>query len=90
MDDQYDITLRDRLTRAEQDIKNNKENFTDFKSEDFGALKSEVHSMRNELNKKMDELIEKMSAINMTMAKWTGALGVLIFFGEFAMKKFLG
>lgn len=82
--------IRDRLARAEQDIKNAKENFTAFKSDDFGALKNEVHSMRSELNDKIDVLLEKVGAINLTMAKWLGGGTVLIFFAELALKKFVG
>jgi hypothetical protein len=81
--------LRDRLARAEQDIKNGKENFIAFKSDDFGSLKKEVHSMRSELNDKIDVLLEKVSAINLTMAKWMGGGAVIIFIAEFALKKFL-
>ena len=82
--------LRDRLARAEQDIKNSKENFIAFKSDDFGALKREVHSMRGELNDKIDVLLEKVGAINLTMAKWMGAGGVIMFIADFALKKFGG
>lgn len=82
--------LRDRLARAEQDIKNHKENFQSFKSDDFGALKKDVHTMRSEFNEKLDVLLEKVGAINLTMAKWVGAGGVLIFIGEIVVKKILG
>lgn len=87
MDDIRD--LRDRLARAEQDIKNGKETFTAFKHDDFSALKTEVHTMRKELNTKVDELLDKVSAINLTMAKWMGAGGVVIFVGQVLMGKFL-
>lgn len=94
-----DNDVRDRLARAEQDIKNQKENFQSFKSDDFGSLKREVHSMRNELNIKIDELHtlmsvirdsvqERTNAINLTIAKWTGALGVIALIFNFAAKRF--
>ena len=82
-----DDDIRDRLARAEQDIKNSKENFMTFKQDDFGALKREVHSMRGELNDKIDILLEKVSNINLTMAKWMGAGGVVIFLGQFLLEK---
>ena len=79
--------IKDRLARAEQDIKNHKENFMNFKNDDFGALKREVHSMRGELNDKIDILLEKVGNINLTMAKWMGAGGVVIFLGQFLLEK---
>lgn len=90
--------IRDRLARAEQDIKNSKENFHSFKAEDFGSLKREVHAMRGELNDKIDTIIEnqnamkealneRVAAINIMIAKWAGALGVLIFIGKIAFEK---
>lgn len=92
--------IRDRLARAEQDIKNAKENFNTFKTDDFGSLKREVHSMRGELNEKIDTMLEKLNAlneamqekttaINLTLAKWLGAGGVLIFIGQFLLDKFV-
>lgn len=81
--------LRDRLARTEQDIKNNKENFNNFKLEDFNSLKSEVQVMRKEINAKIDTLIEKVSSINITMAKWVGGFSVLMFIGELVAKKFI-
>jgi hypothetical protein len=84
--DKRETEMRDRLVRAEQDIKNQKENFQSFKSDDFGSLKTEVHSMRNELNQKIDKLITQISTINIQMAKWIGALGVLIAGLEIAIK----
>lgn len=91
--------IRDRLARTEQNHINLKENFASFKSDDFGALKREVHSMRGELNTKIDDLHELTAAIkddmterthgiNMLLAKWTGGFAVLLFIGEFAAKKF--
>lgn len=88
MDDIRD--LRDRMARAEQDTKNQKENFQAFKQDDFQSLKGEVHTMRGELNAKIDELLEKVGSINLTMAKWMGAGAVILFLGELALKKFLG
>lgn len=82
--------LRDRLARAEQDIKNQKENFVNFKAEEFGHLKAEVHSMRSELNKKIDELLERVSQINLTMAKWMGGGAVLMFIVEVIARKYVG
>ena len=81
--------IRDRLARAEQDIKNQKENFVSFKTEEYSSLKTEVHQMRGEFNQKLDALLEKIGSINLTMAKWTGALGVVIFAAEWAAKYFL-
>jgi len=92
--------LRDRLARAEQDIKNHKENFQSFKNDDFGGLKREVHSMRDEFNEKLDKLLdlltdfkdkqdEKIGTINLTMAKWMGAGAVLIFVGQIILNKFI-
>lgn len=92
--------LRDRLARAEQDIKNAKENFHNFKTEDFSALKAEVKTMRGELNSKIDELRdlllefrdsadERVNSINLTMAKWMGAGGVLIFVGQLLIERFI-
>jgi hypothetical protein len=80
--------VRDRLARCEQDIKNQKENFYNFKNDDFAALKSDVMQMRKEINEKIDDLLEKVSSINLTMAKWVGGFSVLMFFGEIALKKF--
>jgi septation ring formation regulator EzrA len=85
-----DDELRDRLTRVEQDVKNQKENFQSFKSDDFGALKREVHSMRDEFNEKLDQVIEQLNKINLTMAKWVGMGTVLLVGAEFALKKLLG
>lgn len=82
--------LRDRLVRAEQDIKNQKENFQSFKEDDFGALKREFHSMRGELNTKIDIILEKLGTINLTMAKWVGAGGAILFIGELVIRKFIG
>lgn len=93
--------LRDRLARAEQDIKNHKENFSSFKADDFGSLKKEVHTMRGELNQKIDDLHELASSIkedmterthqiNMMLAKWTGGFMVVMFVGEFLAKKLFG
>lgn len=82
-----DNDIRDRLARAEQDIKNHKENFMTFKQEDFGSLKREVHTMHCELNDKIDILLEKVSNINLTMAKWVGAAGTVIFIGQFILEK---
>lgn len=82
------MSLHDRLARAEQDIKNNKEVFYNFKNDDFAALKAEVHMMRKELNDKVDALMEKVSSINVTMAKWAGAFSVLIFVADVALRHF--
>lgn len=84
-----DRDLRDRLVRAEQNIINNETNFRSFKQDDFQSLKTEVHTMRGELNGKIDELLERVGAINLTMAKWMGAGGVLIFLGQLVMEKLL-
>lgn len=84
-----DRELRDLLARAEQDIKNHKETFYNFKNDDFSALKAEVHQMRKELNDKI-EIIEKVSSINLTMAKWAGGLTVLVFFADMLVKRFFG
>jgi hypothetical protein len=85
-----ELGLRDRLARAEQDIKNAKENFTAFKAEDFGSLKAEVHAMRDEFNKKLDTLLEKVNGINIIMAKWVGAGTVVALLVEFAARKLAG
>jgi predicted nuclease with TOPRIM domain len=98
MEQKQQEDLRDRLTRAEQDIKNHKENFAMFKSDDFGALKREVHSMRGEFNEKLDRLLEmfgdfkskqdeKISQINLTMAKWSGAAMVMFFIIQLVIEK---
>jgi hypothetical protein len=84
------MELRDRLARAEQDIKNHKETFHNFKNDDFASLKADVHQMRRELNEKVDDLIEKVSSINLTMAKSAGAFSVLLLVGQLTMKYFLG
>lgn len=84
-----DRDLRDRLVRAEQNIINSENNFRSFKQDDFQSLKTEVHTMRGELNAKIDELLERVGNINLTMAKWMGAGGVLIFIGQLALEKFL-
>jgi hypothetical protein len=81
--------VRDRLARCEQDIKNQKEIFYNFKNDDFASLKSDVLQMRKEINEKIDDLLEKVSAINLTMAKWVGGFSALMFVGELALKKFL-
>lgn len=78
--------LRDRLARAEQDIKNHKENFAAFKAEDFGALKQEVHTMRGEFNTKLDKLLDKISNIDVTMAKWLGMGVAAVFVIELTLK----
>lgn len=83
-----DRDVRDRLARAEQNIINHESNFRSFKQDDFQSLKAEVHSMRAELNEKIDVLLERVGTINLTMAKWMGAGGVLIFAGQFALNKF--
>lgn len=91
--------LRDRLARAEQDIKNHKENFQSFKADDFGSLKNEVHTMRQEFNRKLDDmrsllnsinenLQTKTNAINLTMAKWAGGITVLVAVGQFVANRF--
>ena len=90
--------IRERLVRAEQDIKNHRENFASFKQEDFGALKKEVHAMRGELNDQLKELRElmlsikdqaneKTNSINLLLAKWTGGLGVAMFVLQIVLKK---
>jgi len=92
--------LKDRLARVEQDLKNQKENFTNFKLEDFNALKIEVHGMRAELNSKIDTVLKTLSSfkdearenitkINITMAKWMGSGAVVIFLVEVVIKKFI-
>lgn len=91
--------VRDRLARAEQDIKNHKENFQSFKSDEFAALKAEVHAMRSEFNSKLDSLLAKLSklsddmqsrtsAINVTIAKWAGGLTVLVAIYQTVAKHF--
>lgn len=82
-----DRDLRDRLARAEQNIANQADNFRAFKLDDFQSLKNEVHTMRGELNTKIDELLERVGNINLTMAKWMGAGGVIIFLGQLALNK---
>lgn len=82
-----DRELRDRLIALERDVINDKQNLVDFKTNDFAELKKEVNDMRSELNDKIDVLLEKVSSINMTMAKWMGAGGVLIFVVQFALDK---
>lgn len=93
-----EVDIRDRLARAEQDIKNHKENFSSFKADDFGSLKREVHSMRNELNTKIDELRDllievkeisdqRVHAINVTMAKWVGFAGAMFFVAQFILDR---
>jgi hypothetical protein len=42
--------------------------------------------MRTEVNKKLDELIEKVGAINLTMAKWMGYGGALFFILNLGLK----
>jgi hypothetical protein len=85
MSDEQDI--RDRLIRVEQDMKNNKEIFHVFKTDEFGNLKSDVQVMRKELNEKIDDLINSVSTINITIAKWIGGFTVVIFFVELMAKK---
>jgi hypothetical protein len=46
--------------------------------------------MRREINDKSVDLLEKVSAINLTMAKWVGGFAVLMFVGQVAMRKFIG
>jgi hypothetical protein len=87
MDDLND--LRERITRAEENIINSKETFAAFKRDDFGSLRKEVHTMRGELNDKIDMLLDKVSAMAIQNAKWMGAGGVLIFIGQFLLNKFL-
>ena len=82
-----DRDFRDRLARAEQNIINNADNFRSFKQDDFQSLKAEVHTMRGELNTKVDQLLKQVSSINVTMAKWMGAGGILIFIGQFGLNK---
>lgn len=82
--------IRDRLARAEQDIKNGKENFQLFKSDDFGSLKKEVHSMRAEFNTKLDAISEKLNTLNVLIAKWVGGIGVLVFLANLLSKHFMG
>ncbi|WP_332751797.1 hypothetical protein [Hydrogenophaga sp.] len=79
--------LRERITRAEENIINSKETFTAFKREDFGSLRAEVHTMRGELNEKIDMLLDKVSTMAIQNAKWMGAGGVLIFIGQFLINK---
>lgn len=91
--------IRDRLARAEQDIKNHKENFANFKSDDFGSLKREVHSMRTEINDKVDKLLENIaemrekqderwSALQVRLAYYMGGFAVVMFFAKVAIDKF--
>lgn len=80
--------LRERITRAEENIINSKETFTAFKRDDFGSLRQEVHTMRGELNDKIDVLLDKVNAMAIQNAKWMGAGGVLIFIGQFLINKF--
>lgn len=63
--------VKERLARAEaelhmyvlksaaieQDLKNQKDTFLAFKSEEFSDLKAEVHTIRSELNLKIDNVI---------------------------------
>lgn len=81
---------RDRLARAEQNIINHEKNFDKFRQDDFGNLKSEVHNMRTELNEKTDKILEKMSAIDIQMAKWIGAGSVLAVIGSATIRYFFG
>ncbi len=88
--------ITERLIKLEQDVKNQKENFASFKSDDFGALKREVHSMRDEFNDKLDSILEKFSELqakvnemNIQMAKWGGAFAVIIVIAEFVAKKYI-
>lgn len=81
--------MTERLIKVEQDLLNQKENFTAFKTDEFGSLKREVHSMRDEFNDKLDALLEKVTAMNIQMAKWGGAFAVIIVIAEFAAKKFI-
>jgi len=46
-----------KISMIEQDLKNQKETFLNFKSEEFNDLKTEVHTMRSELNLKIDNVI---------------------------------
>jgi len=66
--------LRDRLTRTEQNHLNLKENFQ--------AFKEETNEEFNSLNRKLDQLIDDISSIKMTLAKWLGAGGVLLLIGQ--------
>jgi len=79
--------LRERITRAEENIINSKEAFTAFKREDFGSLRQEVHTMRGELNDKIDMLLDKVGAMAIQNAKWMGAGGVIIFIGQLLINK---
>lgn len=81
--------LRERITRAEENIINSKETFAAFKRDDLGSLRKEVHTMRGELNDKIDTLLEKVSAMSIQNAKWVGTCGVIIFVGQFLLDKFV-
>lgn len=73
--------VRDLAIRTEQRVANAEAN--------VHSLKGEVHTLRSEINGKIDELLEKVSNINLTLAKWIGAGGVVIFLGQIAINKFM-
>jgi len=56
--------LRDRISRAEQNITNLKENFLDFKLETRAEFKT--------LSDKIDVLIDEMGGIKVAIAKYIG------------------
>ena len=73
--------LKDRLSRAEQNHINLKENFQEFKSETQAEFKS--------LSTKIDILITDIGAIKITIARWLGAGLAAIALGEILIKLFL-
>jgi len=73
-----DNELRDRIIVVEQNHLNLKENFQ--------AFKLETHEEFNSLNKKLDTLLDEISGIKLTIAKWMGAGGVLMFIAQQAIE----
>jgi RecA-family ATPase len=84
--DQNHHDLRERIIRVEQDIVNHKDSFKAFKTEEFAALKNEVHSMRLSMDKKFDEVLVHITGIRLNLAKWVGAAGAILFICDLAVK----
>ena len=76
-----DQELRDRVIRNEQNHVNLKENFQAFKEE----TQEEFHS----LNRKLDQLLDEIGGIKLTIAKWLGAGGAIMFIGQYALSYLL-
>ena len=52
-------SIADRVTRGEQNRTNDREVFQSFKSEEFGAVKNELHAVRVEMKEMRNETIRK-------------------------------